>query len=79
MSLPSLSSWRLCATVGKSWLFREFAHSKPALLLIANRRAETPQLERFADRLTDLLGLRPALADLPALACPARASDEPVD
>jgi uncharacterized protein len=53
--------------VGKSWLFREFAHSKPALLLIANRRAETPQLERFADRLTDLLGLRPALADLPAL------------
>jgi AAA+ ATPase superfamily predicted ATPase len=53
--------------VGKSWLFREFAHRKPALLLIADRRAETPQLDRFADRLTDLLGLRPALADLPAL------------
>jgi AAA+ ATPase superfamily predicted ATPase len=53
--------------VGKSWLFREFAHRKPALLLVADRRAETPQLERFADRLTDVLGLRPALADLPAL------------
>src|SRR6266545_7876542 len=53
--------------VGKSWLFREFAHGKPALLLVADRRAETPQLERFADRLTDLLGLRPALGDLAAL------------
>lgn len=53
--------------VGKSWLFREFAHGKPALLLIADRRAETPQLERFADRLTGLLGLRPALGDLAAL------------
>lgn len=53
--------------VGKSWLFREFAHGKPALLLVADRRAETHQLERFADRLTDLLGVRPALSDLPAL------------
>ena len=53
--------------VGKSWLFREFAHGKPALLLVADRRAETPQLQRFADRLTQVLGLRPALSDLPAL------------
>ena len=53
--------------VGKSWLFREFAHGKPALLLVADRRAETPQLERFADRLTSLLGLRPAIGDLAAL------------
>ena len=64
--------------VGKSWLFREFAHGKPALLLVADRRAETPQLERFADRLTDVLGLRPALGDLPALfeALLALAADE---
>src|SRR6266540_6136609 len=53
--------------VGKSWLFREFAHGKPALLLVADRRAQAPQLERFADRLTNLLGLRPALGDLAAL------------
>lgn len=55
------------AAVAKSWLFREFAHGKPALLLVADRRAETPQLERFADRLTDLVAFRPALSDLPAL------------
>jgi len=66
--------------VGKSWLFREFAHGKPALLLVADRRAETPQLERFADRLTDPLGVRPALGDLPALfeALYALATDEKV-
>lgn len=64
--------------VGKSWLFREFAHGKPALLLVADRRAETPQLERFADRLSDVLGLRPALGDLPTLfeALYALAADE---
>ncbi len=53
--------------VGKSWLFREFAHDKPALLLVADRRAEAPQLERFADRLDELLGVRPALNNLPGL------------
>lgn len=53
--------------VGKSWLFRRFAHGKPAVLLVADRRAEAPQLERFADRLAEPLGVRPALSDLPAL------------
>ena len=53
--------------VGKSWLFREFAHGKPALVLVADRRAQAPQLERFADRLAEPLGVRPALNDLPAL------------
>ena len=53
--------------VGKSWLLREFAHDKPALLLVADRRAEAPQLERFADRLEPLLGVKPALESLPAL------------
>jgi hypothetical protein len=53
--------------VGKSWLFREFAHEKPALLLVADRRAEGPQLERFAERLEGILGVRPALDSLPAL------------
>jgi uncharacterized protein len=53
--------------VGKSWLFREFAHGKPALVLVADRRAETPQLERFARRLEPLVGVRPALDSVPAL------------
>lgn len=53
--------------VGKSWLFREFADGKPALLLVADRRAETPQLGRFADRLEPLVGFRPALDGVPSL------------
>ncbi len=53
--------------VGKSWLFREFANDKQALLLVAERRVETAQLERFADRLEPLLGFRPTLRGVPAL------------
>lgn len=53
--------------VGKSWLFRTFAHDKPAVVLVADRRAEGQQLNRFADRLAPLLGFRPDLPDLPAL------------
>jgi AAA+ ATPase superfamily predicted ATPase len=53
--------------VGKSWLLREFAHGKPALVLVAERRTAGAQLSRFADRLTPLLGVRPDLPDLPAL------------
>lgn len=53
--------------VGKSWLLRAFAHDKPALVLVAERRAEGAQLKRFADRLEPHLGLRPGLPDLPAL------------
>ena len=52
--------------VGKSWLLRAFAHGKPAVLLVADRRAEAPQLGRFSDRLEPLFGIRPALEGLPA-------------
>src|SRR2546422_9152550 len=64
--------------VGKSWLVREFAHDKPALLLVAERRVEAPQLERFGDRLEPLLGFRPALDGIPSLfeALYALAADE---
>ena len=53
--------------VGKSWLFRRFAHGKPAVVLVADTRATRAQLGRFADRLEPLLGVRPDLSDLPAL------------
>ena len=33
--------------VGKSWLFRRFAHGKPAVLLVAERLAAGAQLTRF--------------------------------
>ncbi|NEE00431.1 ATP-binding protein [Phytoactinopolyspora halotolerans] len=53
--------------VGKSWLFRTFADGKPAVVLVADRRAEGQQLNRFADRLAPHLGFRPDLPDLTAL------------
>ena len=53
--------------VGKSWLFRRFAHDKPAIVLVADRRAHGPQLDRFAGQLEPLLGVRPALDSVAAL------------
>lgn len=50
--------------VGKSWLLREFAHGKPAVFLVADRRALAPQLDRFADLLAPHLGVRPAIRSL---------------
>ncbi len=52
---------------GKSWLFRRFAHGKPAVLLVARRTAPGAQLDDFADRLEPLLGVRPSLPDLATL------------
>lgn len=53
--------------VGKSWLFRRFADGKPAVVLVADRRAQVPQLDRFAVALEPLLGVRPALDSVPSL------------
>jgi len=53
--------------VGKSWLFRRFADGKPAVVLVADRRAQAPQLDRFATVLEPLLGVRPALGSVAAL------------
>jgi AAA+ ATPase superfamily predicted ATPase len=53
--------------VGKSWLFRRFAHGKPAVVLVADRRAQAPQLDRFAHVLEPLLGVRPALDSVASL------------
>ena len=47
--------------VGKSWLFRRFAHGKPAVILVADRVASGQQLTHLADQLTDSLGFRPQL------------------
>lgn len=42
--------------VGKSWLFRKFAHGKKAILLVAASTTLTDQLSKFADRLAPFLG-----------------------
>lgn len=53
--------------VGKSWLFRRFAHGKPAVLLVAHRLSSGAQLAGFAQRLEPVLGVRPDLPDVPTL------------
>jgi AAA+ ATPase superfamily predicted ATPase len=53
--------------VGKSWLLRRFAHAKPATLLVADRRAHWPQLDRFAEQLEPIMGFKPALDSVASL------------
>jgi len=48
--------------VGKSWLFRRFAHGKPAVVLVADQLPVATQLARFAESLEPVLGLRPQLS-----------------
>lgn len=50
--------------VGKSWLFRRFAHGLPADVFVCDRRAEADQLRSFSDGLEARLGVRPELRDL---------------
>lgn len=53
---------------GKSWLFRRFAHDKPAIILVGERLPAGAQLNRFAQELAPHLGgLTPAIADVPDL------------
>lgn len=54
--------------VGKSWLFRRFAHGKPSVLLVSERLAEGAQLSRFSHQLAPMLGgVAPELPDVAAL------------
>jgi AAA+ ATPase superfamily predicted ATPase len=53
--------------VGKSWLFRRFAHGKAAVLLIAHRMSPGVQLASFADKLEPVLDVRPDLPDVATL------------
>jgi AAA+ ATPase superfamily predicted ATPase len=53
--------------VGKSWLFRRFAHGKPADVFVCDRRAESDQLWSFGSDVEERLGLRPHFADIAGL------------
>lgn len=50
--------------VGKSWLFRRFAHGKPAVVLVADRMAPGQQWARLSEALAGPLGLRPRIDDV---------------
>ena len=53
--------------VGKSWLFRRFAHGKPSVLLVADRVVAGQQLSQMAAQLADVLEIRPQLDDVAEL------------
>ncbi len=53
--------------VGKSWLFRMFAHGRPATILVAERLPAGAQLARLSGQLEPALGVRPQIEDVPAL------------
>jgi uncharacterized protein len=53
--------------VGKSWLFRRFAHGRDALVLVAEQLPAHAQLNRFAADLEPFVGVRPHLPDVGAL------------
>lgn len=53
--------------VGKSWLFRAFAHGKPAVVLVAERGAPGDQLRKLTSSLVESLGLKPEVTDVPEL------------
>ena len=53
--------------VGKSWLFRRFAHGKLALILVAEQLPARSQLARFASDLEPYLGVKPQIPDVATL------------
>lgn len=53
--------------VGKSWLFRRFAHGKDAVVLVAEQLPAHTQLSRFAADLEPFVGVRPDLPDVASL------------
>lgn len=53
--------------VGKSWLFRRFAHGKPAVILVVAQATPAQQFAQLAEELEPYLGVRPAITNLDAL------------
>jgi AAA+ ATPase superfamily predicted ATPase len=53
--------------VGKSWLFRRFAHGKPAVILVADRVVTGQQLTHMSEQLAEVLDVRPQLDDVAGL------------
>ena len=47
--------------VGKSWLFRQFAHGKPAVILVAEQSTPAQQFARLVDQLEPHLPFRPEI------------------
>ncbi len=53
--------------VGKSWLFRRFAHDKPAVVLVADQIVIGQQLDHLGGQLRGALGVTPRVDDVAGL------------
>lgn len=53
--------------VGKSWLFRRFAHGKPAVILVAEQSTPAQQYANLVDQLAPHLPYRPLVQDIGGL------------
>jgi uncharacterized protein len=53
--------------VGKSWLFRRFAHEKASLILVAEQLPAQSQFARFASDLEPYVGVKPQIPDVSTL------------
>lgn len=53
--------------VGKSWLFRRFAHGKPSVVLVADELLLATQMTRFATELEPFFGVRPEIDGVASL------------
>lgn len=52
---------------GKSYLFRRFAHDKPALLLVCREESPSRQLDDLAAAFEPIFGAKPTIEDVPGL------------
>lgn len=50
--------------VGKSWLFRKFAHGKPAIVLVVENSSPAQQLSKLAEQLEPYLIAKPEIKDI---------------
>lgn len=77
-ALTRLESWWMDQTlepinlfgrrrVGKSWLFRKFAHGKPAIILIVENSSPAQQLNKLAEQLEPHLIAKPEIKDIATL------------
>ena len=77
-ALARLESWWLDSTlepinlfgrrrVGKSWLFRKFAHGKPAIILVVESSSPAQQLNKLAEQLQPYLVAKPEIKDIATL------------
>lgn len=50
--------------IGKTWLFKKFAHNKQAIVLVANKKSQEDQFKAFSELLYHFLPVKPRIDSL---------------